>query len=771
MENIVLRPYQEECVDLIDRTETGSHLIAMATALGKTAVFSHIKRNGRVLILSHRDELVRQPEKFYDCPFGIEKAEETSHGEEVVSASVQTLSRDTRLQKFAPDEFDTVIVDEAHHAAAPSYKKVLRYFSGARLVLGFTATPKRGDNVRLDDVFDDILYQKDLRWGIENGYLSRLRCKIVRADFSLSGVGKVAGDYNLHDLENAVGDEATYALTAKVYRDSCHKKGRHTLIYCVSIQACRNMVEAIRALVPGEADTIQMVTGATDPEERGRLLAGFASGEIRCLVNCMVLTEGTDLPVCDTIINLRPTCNASLYTQIVGRGTRLCEGKDYCLVIDVIPEDGNARCLCTAPTLFGIDPLFLDREDAEKLDEDADLIGVCDILKGNIVNLAEKLAYRLEEVDRMVSDMERPIMDASDFRSLLAGDACPWRGGDETGDEDLDFAGLFVRRNADDEKAFMVRPNYYERIYMSKPDVLGNTVLRFEVQAPLHSGLSGDCFIGELPWDEAIKLVRGYCSMQQDYFRYCWDTESVSEWEERPCTLKQEGRLKKDYKKYGLSVQDAKDVNKLDASLLIDYASEITRLKEFLKEYSCPQNAKRSTKEKKLDAFTEAEKMEKERETAGKEQFGKFVEAIQKHIRYIERKAREEQERRAHLKDIPSYQTPVTLFGGPLFGPTENQASYLRSLVKKTASMGYRLPDGFGMDGLSMRQAGCLISILKAMTDNLPVLDAHKYMVNIADILKHANEDDMDQFTPEVMFSKEKAALTEGTAIEQSTKN
>lgn len=108
MENIVLRPYQEECVSLIDRAQSGKHLIAMATALGKTAIFSHIKRNGRVLILSHRDESVRQPEKFYDCPFGIEKADETSHGEEVVSASVQTLSRDARLQKFAPDEFDSI---------------------------------------------------------------------------------------------------------------------------------------------------------------------------------------------------------------------------------------------------------------------------------------------------------------------------------------------------------------------------------------------------------------------------------------------------------------------------------------------------------------------------------------------------------------------------------------------------------------------------------------------------------------------------------------
>ena len=127
-----LRPYQKECKDILDKTPTGNHLVVMATGLGKTVVMTHLKRNGRVLLLSHRDELVRQPEKYFDCSFGIEKAEEHAGDEEVVSASVQSLSRPDRMKRFAPDAFDTIIIDEAHHSAAKSYRAVLDYFSGAK---------------------------------------------------------------------------------------------------------------------------------------------------------------------------------------------------------------------------------------------------------------------------------------------------------------------------------------------------------------------------------------------------------------------------------------------------------------------------------------------------------------------------------------------------------------------------------------------------------------------------------------------------------------
>ena len=128
--------------------------MSLATGLGKTVIFSRIERKGRVLVLSHRDELVRQPIKYYDCECGIEKAGEKSHGEPVVSASVQSLVR--RLGRFEPGEFDTIITDEAHHAVAPSYRKIYDYLK-PRLHIGVTATPNRQDKVMLGQVYEDII--------------------------------------------------------------------------------------------------------------------------------------------------------------------------------------------------------------------------------------------------------------------------------------------------------------------------------------------------------------------------------------------------------------------------------------------------------------------------------------------------------------------------------------------------------------------------------------------------------------------------------------
>ena len=135
-----LRDYQKECLDIIDKLEPGSYLIQMATGCGKTATFTNIKRKGRVLVLAHREELITQPVKYYDCSVGIEMANNNSNGEEVVIASVMSLTH--RLEKFKKDEFDIIIIDEAHHAAAQSYKKIINYFK-PRLLLGFTATPNR----------------------------------------------------------------------------------------------------------------------------------------------------------------------------------------------------------------------------------------------------------------------------------------------------------------------------------------------------------------------------------------------------------------------------------------------------------------------------------------------------------------------------------------------------------------------------------------------------------------------------------------------------
>jgi len=234
-----LRDYQKECLEIIDNLQSGSYLIQMATGCGKTATFTNIKRKGRVLVLAHREELVTQPIKYYNCSVGIEMANNNSNGEEVVIASVMSLTH--RLDKFKQDEFDMIIIDEAHHAAAKSYKKIINYFK-PRLLLGFTATPNRGDNVRLDDVFEKIIFQKDLKWAIKNKYLTDIECLRVNIGYDISKVARRMGDFATGELDKTMNTEILNGAIAEAYQK--YAKGQ-TLIFATSVEHAQNIAKLI----------------------------------------------------------------------------------------------------------------------------------------------------------------------------------------------------------------------------------------------------------------------------------------------------------------------------------------------------------------------------------------------------------------------------------------------------------------------------------------------------------------------------------------------
>lgn len=354
-----LRDYQEECIDILDKKGEGKWLVQMATGLGKTVTFSNLKRNGRMLILSHREELVYQPLKYFDCPTGVEKGDKKSNGEEVVSASVQSIVR--RLNKFEKDEFEIVVVDEAHHSAAPTYKKILSYFK-PRQIIGFTATPNRGDKVRLDDVFDEIVFQRDLRWAIQNKFLCDIDCKRVDIGYDISSVRTRQGDFAQDELAKQL--EGTEYAIAEVYKNLAVGA---TLIFASSV---RN-AEAIANQIDGAV----VVTAKT--ENREQIIKDFTDKKIPCLVNCMIFTEGTDLPLVETVIIAKPTQSDALYTQMVGRGLRLCEGKEKLRLIDCVGITGK-RDICTAPTLLGIDISSLDKRSKDKVQ--GDLFSLPDVI-------------------------------------------------------------------------------------------------------------------------------------------------------------------------------------------------------------------------------------------------------------------------------------------------------------------------------------------------------------------------------------------------------
>lgn len=333
---IKLRDYQQECVDAIAAQPPGRYLVQMATGLGKTVTFANIPRDGRTLILSHREELVRQPLKYFNCMTGVEMAgEHAPPMAEVVSASVMSMVR--RLGRFDSDDFDLIIVDEAHHAASRTYRKILDYFQPGK-VIGFTATPNRSDNVGLDAVFSDIIFQRDLQWAIKNGWLCDIFCRRVNIGYDLSRVHIRGGDYAPGELEEAM--DGTADAIAEAYRKLATGA---TLIFAVSVAQCHE----IASRIPGAV----AVTGET--KDRASIIEAFTRREIPCLVNCMVFTEGTDMPLVETVIIARPTKSESLYTQMVGRGLRLHQEKSRLNLIDCVGVTGRAS-LCTAPSLLGL---------------------------------------------------------------------------------------------------------------------------------------------------------------------------------------------------------------------------------------------------------------------------------------------------------------------------------------------------------------------------------------------------------------------------------
>jgi len=373
-----LRPYQLEALEAIRReiaSGTMRTLVALPTGTGKTVVFAHLPEalglgKKRLLVLAHREELLDQAlAKFRvvnpDMRCAIEQADRYAGGAQVVIASVQTL-RSVRLGGIDPDQFGAIVIDEAHHAIAKSYRAILNYFGcdqrQARIpVVGFTATPKRGDGVGLSKVFDSIAYDAPMLEMIDRGYLSRLAGVRLDTRANLDEVSIRAGDFVASQLSQAIDTSERNEMVVSGYLEHAGDRQK-TLVFAVDVAHaehlafCFNRTGILRAAA---------VHGKMAKDDRRAVLAAFSAGDLDLVTNCMVLTEGFDEPGVDCIIMARPTKSGLLYTQMVGRGTRLAEGKKTCLVIDC--TDNSARHdLVSISTLFGIPKrLNLQGQDAK----------------------------------------------------------------------------------------------------------------------------------------------------------------------------------------------------------------------------------------------------------------------------------------------------------------------------------------------------------------------------------------------------------------------
>lgn len=354
--------YQQQCIDIIERLPEGSRsLVVMATGLGKTATFTSLpSHGGKTLIVAAGTEVVLNPAQYYDLEdVGVEMGEFHALRDfpdaKVVLASIDSLA--DRLEIYDPHEFYTVIIDEAHHAVAPTYKAVIDYFKPKRL-LGFTATPNRSDGVSLSSVFDNIIFKRDLKWAIKNGKLSDICLTKVKIDVDLRNLkakkndGDSVADFSESEIAKVM------ASSAPVLRDIYKQYAFGPTIINV---AGRALAYELANLIPGAL----AITGAMLPPEREVILDQFRKGKIPCLINVAVLKEGVDLPCTQTVIMARPTLSSLVYTQIVGRGLRIYSGKKFLNLVEVEGIVAPNVTLCSAPSLFGIDLSLIPEKDRD----------------------------------------------------------------------------------------------------------------------------------------------------------------------------------------------------------------------------------------------------------------------------------------------------------------------------------------------------------------------------------------------------------------------
>lgn len=375
--------------------------VSSPTGSGKTTIFTHLidrlpprrlEGGDRVLIIVNSIELALQAANAVTSMFPTKSVEieqgskyKASGLADVTVATYQTLNRsEERLNKFDPNGFKAVVVDEAHHAAAPSYLKVLSHFdpqigqepearqksSNSVPIIGFSATFSRHDGLALGKVFDRIVFHKDFLEMIGEKWLCPIRFTSIKADIDLASVklSNLNSDFAPSSLAAVVNTDVVNQIVLRAWIDRAHHRRRSTLIFAVNIEHVQDLTHTFR----NAGIDARYLHGGTPMSERRQLLEDFRNGVYPVLVNCAILTEGADVPAIDCVLLARPTRSRNLFSQMIGRGLRLSPktGKKDCLVLDIV---GNIEkgVVCT-PTLFGLNADdIIEDESAEGLLERA----------------------------------------------------------------------------------------------------------------------------------------------------------------------------------------------------------------------------------------------------------------------------------------------------------------------------------------------------------------------------------------------------------------
>jgi len=339
-----LRPYQEEAVNsIISSYNSGikRQLIVLPTGSGKTILIAAVLRlfeNKKVLIVSHRSEILNQTlktmELYLDARVSVYYSRIKDLSGEIVIGTIQSCHRERSLSSIQDKNFDLLIIDEAHHSCAKTYKKLIRAISPS-LLLGFTATPSLANGNTLGEIYQKITYSKQVKELIDAGFLSDVYGRKIRIEFNLKSVRSKRGDFVNSSLSAAINRPSVNNVIVEKYKE--HVKKGKAIAFCVNISHAINLSKAFNA---GGINS-SFIYGTMKDVEKRKHIDALRSGGINVLTSVGVLTEGFDMPEIDTIVMTRPTKSKSLYIQMVGRGLRKAMNKNKCFVLDFVDVNHN----------------------------------------------------------------------------------------------------------------------------------------------------------------------------------------------------------------------------------------------------------------------------------------------------------------------------------------------------------------------------------------------------------------------------------------------
>ena len=332
-----LRDYQQEAIDNLKRMREDGKTIALlyhATGVGKTITAATDAKavGGRTLFLVNALKLASQAKDTFakvwpEATLGEYTGSQKDVSQTVIFATVQSISKD--LAKFSPTDFDYLIVDECHHAAANTYQKIFTYFH-PKFILGLTATPERSDGEDMLELFQNVAHKMDLKTAVERGILVPIRCVRVKTNIDLTDVRINGIKYNSQDLESKLFIPERNQLTVDTYLK--YVNGKKTVIFCASVDHAAEIAKLLR----DNGVKAEAVSGRDRVEIRDKILKDYATGSTNVLCACDLLNEGWDSPHTTVLFMARPTMSKTIYMQQLGRGTRRCPGKDDLLVIDFV---------------------------------------------------------------------------------------------------------------------------------------------------------------------------------------------------------------------------------------------------------------------------------------------------------------------------------------------------------------------------------------------------------------------------------------------------